>query len=297
MRTIQTPRRGLAAAIAAALLLTLAGCAGSSASSGTDPAASAKQLRTTAEGLGGYVLNELVVTEQRNGLYVQPSTVTVAVPSAKLDDALDALGKLGDVTYRAIEAQDVTTEVVDLEARIKTLRASIARVEELMARAGTITQIAQVEAELTSRQSQLESMVAQQRALADRVAMTPVTVTLRTAAIVAEPNPLWQGLEAGLEMLLTSVRVLIVVVGALLPFAVLGLAIALPILWWRRRHARGAKPGSKRTPHGPVAPQPARVTEPSDALAPDAPGNDAPAAKPDDEPKSQAGKAEPEASR
>ena len=44
-----------------------------------------------AEGLGGYLLNENVVTEQKDGYYVEPSTVTVAVPGTKLDDALDAL--------------------------------------------------------------------------------------------------------------------------------------------------------------------------------------------------------------
>jgi len=219
----------------------------------TDPARSAKEVRAAAEALGGYVSNENVVTEQKDGFYVQPSSVTVSVPSAKLDDALDALSKLGDVRSRVVTAADVTTQVVDIEARIKTLRESIARIEALMAKTGSVTEIATVERELTQRQSELESMVAQQQALADSVAMAPVTVTLRPAQTVSDPNPLWQGLSGGWAALLTSLRVLITVLGALLPFAVIALAVWLPIRWWRRRHRSVIVPPAQGTPP-PAAP-------------------------------------------
>ncbi len=201
-----------------------------------DPAKAAKELRGVAEGLGGYLLNENVVTEQKDGYYVEPSTVTVAVPGTKLDDALDALSKIGEVRNRNVGSVDVTTDLVDLEARIASLRASIARVQALMDKAGTITEIAQVEKELTSRQSELESMLSKQKALAGRVAMAPVTVTLRPPSVVIDdPNPLWQGLTAGWAGLLQSLRMLLTIAGALLPFVVLGVLIWLPIRVWRRR--------------------------------------------------------------
>lgn len=221
-----------------------------------DPAAAAKRARQTAEALGGYLLSENVVTEQKDGLYVKPSTVTVAVPSAKLDDSLDAFAMLGNATYRTVTAEDVTTQVVDLDARIRVLRESIARVEQLMNKAGSISQVAQVEAELTSRQSDLESLLAKQRALAGRVEMAPVTITLKTpVTAVSDPNPWWQGLASGWQALQTSLRVLLVVIGALVPFVALGLLVALPIIWWRRRQ-RLAQPAPDRGPtsdQGPAA--------------------------------------------
>lgn len=250
----------------------------------SDPAKSAKDVRAAAESLGGYVLSENVVTEQKDGFYIQPSSVTVSVPSAKLDDALDALAKLGDVRNRVVNSADVTTQVVDTDARIASLRESIARIEALMAKAGSVTEIAAVERELTQRQSELESMVAQQQALADRVAMAPITVTLRPAQTVSDPNPLWQGLTAGWSALLTSLRILITTLGALAPFAVLALVVWLPIRWWRRKHPRPVRvPATMGMPvswpaQAPSGPAPAGpAPQPADA----APADPAPAASDD----------------
>ena len=222
-----------------------------------DPTKSAKEVRAAAEALGGYVLSENVVTEQKDGFYLRPSSVTVSVPSAKLDDALDALAKLGDVRSRVVNAADVTTQVVDTEARIKTMRESIARIEALMAKTGSVTEIATVERELTSRQSELESLVAQQQALADRVAMAPITVTLRPAQTVSDPNPLWQGLSAGWSALLASVRILVTVVGGLAPFAVLALIVWLPLRWWRRRARSATRAGTPSAQPAETSPTPA----------------------------------------
>lgn len=206
-----------------------------------DPAVAAQKIRAAAEGLGGYVAAERIVTEQRDGYYRQSSTVVVKVPGDQLDVALDGLAAVGTVTDRVVNSTDVTVQVVDIEARIKTLRASIARIEQLMTRAGTVAEIAQVESELTSRQSQLESLVAQQQALAARVAMATISITLTPQITVTEPNPLLQGLEAGWEALLVSLRWLITFLGAALPFAAIALVAWLPVRAWLRR--RGARPG------------------------------------------------------
>ncbi len=231
-----------------------------------DPAESAKAVRTTAEGLGGYVMSENIVTEQKDGLYTEPSTITVAVPSAKLDEALDTLAKLGDLRNRVVNSVDVTTRVVDTEARVKTLRESIDRVRTLMDKAGSVADIARVEDELTQRQSQLESLLAEQAALADSVAMTPVTITLRPAVSVTEPNPLWQGLTAGWQALLTSLRILITVVAGLAPFAAVAALVWLPVRAWRRRTKTAGRPPAPDAAPTPTAPSES-VTAQTDAAA------------------------------
>nr|NLI51056.1 DUF4349 domain-containing protein [Propionibacterium sp.] len=219
-----------------------------------DPAVAAAKIRAAAEGLGGYVAAERIVTEQRDGYYLQSSTVTVKVPSEQLDVALDGLAAVGTVTDRVVNSTDVTVQVVDVEARIKTLRESIARIEQLMTKAGTVAEIAQVEAELTSRQSQLESLVAQQQTLAARVAMATIAITLTPQVTVTEPNPLLQGLEAGWEALLVSLRWLITFLGAALPFAAIALVVWLPVRAWLRRRTPRAAAASAASPAEPSAP-------------------------------------------
>ena len=215
-----------------------------------DPAVAAQRIRTLAEGLGGFVAAERVVTEQRDGYYLRASTVVVQVPSDRLDEALDALAQVGTVTDRVVNSADVTTQVVDVEARIKTLRESIARIEQLMTKAGTVAEIAQVESELTSRQTQLESLLAQQKALAARVAMSPITITLNPDITVAEPNPLLQGLVAGWEALLVSLRWLITFLGAALPFVALALVVWLPVRAWLRHRTPRVRPAAEPSTSG-----------------------------------------------
>lgn len=191
----------------------------------TNPAESAAQLRQVAEASGGYLLSESIVTEQRNGQYQMSSSMMLAVPSEKLDQSLDDFAQVGTVTRRTVTGQDVTAAVVDVEARIKVLRESIARVEKLMNSAGSISEIAKIEAELTSRQEELESMVARQRRLANSVEMAPVTITLKPAAVVTNEQ----------------VDPALVLVGVMIPVLIVAGAIVVAIVLRRRREGSAAE--------------------------------------------------------
>ena len=136
-------------------------------------------------------------------------------------------------------AEPVTDEVVDTDARIRVLEASIARVTALMDRAGTVTEIAQVESELARRQAELESLTARQEYLSTITERATVWVTLQSAP-VDTTNPFRAGLLGGWDALGASARALLVVVGALLPFAAVLALVGGPVVWWlsRRRSAR-----------------------------------------------------------
>ena len=203
-----------------------------------DPAAAATDLQAAATLLGGYVSSATIITEKVDGYYTQPSTVTLSVPAAKLDAAMEAAEKVGDVTSRVVNAEDVTGAVVDLDARIKVLRESIARIQDLMGKAGSITDIASIERELTTRQSTLETLLGQQKAMADRVAMAPLTVTLKTKLTKPDSNPFLDGLAAGWQALGAMTKALLTVIGAVIPLAVVAAVIVIPIVLWRRKHPR-----------------------------------------------------------
>ena len=207
----------------------------------------AAQLRQTAALVGGQVISENLVSlasdettpEEDRIMPTSYSTVVLSVPADQLERALEEASKVGEVTTRTISAEDVTTQVVDVEARIKTMRESIVRVRALMERAGTLTEIAALEAELTRRQADLESLLAQQAALANMVEQSTIMVSLMTrrqAEGIASGGFL-AGLEAGWEAFLASGRVLITLLGAALPFLLAGAVVVAPLLWWRKRRA------------------------------------------------------------
>jgi len=73
------------------------------------------------------------------------------------------------------------------------------------------------------------------------VAQSPITVTLQTpppAVVEPETPGFLSGLVAGWNALVSSSRVLLTIVGALLPFLLLLTLIGVPVVVWRRRARR-----------------------------------------------------------
>ena len=207
-----------------------------------DLGATAEKLRQLAESMGGYVASES--TWAGEGDAAATSRLVFSVPSANLDRFMAEAAKLGELVSRAVTARDVTEQVVDVEARIGTLRESIARIRALMSKAGSITEIARVEQELTQRQSELEALLAKQKALKNQVERAPVTVTLLRPGQAEDPNPFLIGLSQGWDALQNSIAVLLTLLGGVLPFALVGGAVAWPIVRRLRRRAAARKAGS-----------------------------------------------------
>ena len=180
------------------------------------------------------------------------ATLTLHIPSDRFDQALDALSGLGEVVSREQSAEDVTEEVVDLDSRIATQRASVDRVRALLAKANTVDEIVRIEQEVTAREAELESLQQRSQALAGQVAMSTVTIRIGRTAPAPAPAPeeasgFLAGLSAGWDAFRGAGAVTLQVIGAVLPF-VLALVIpaALVLRWWRRR----------RTPTQAVVQQP-----------------------------------------
>jgi hypothetical protein len=169
------------------------------------------------------------------------ATITLHIPSDRFDRALDALSALGRVRSREQSAEDVTEQVVDLDSRITTQRASVARVRTLLAKAGTVDEIVRIEQEVTSREADLESLQQRRQALAGQVALSTVTVRItRSATPPAPPEEEASGFVAGLgdgwTTFLVAGAVALQVLGALLPFLLLfGIPAALVLRHRRRR--------------------------------------------------------------
>jgi hypothetical protein len=89
-----------------------------------------------------------------------------------------ALRAEGTVLSEQISTYEVTMQLVDLEARLRNLRASETALLDLMTQATTVSDVLAVQTQLTSVRSDIESYDAQRAALADQVAMTTISVTI-----------------------------------------------------------------------------------------------------------------------
>lgn len=183
----------------------------------------------------------VIVTEDLSGqgdsLY---ANVTAQVPADRLDAYLETVKGLGTVDSVNVTAQDVTTQVVDLDARVAALQASIARLDELLAQATNVTDLIAIETERTTRQAELDSLLAQRKAIGEQVAMSTVTVSISALAGTAEWSPpgFIPGLQTGWSALLNLGSLLITVAGFLVPFTIVIAIVLAPLIWWLLRRRR-----------------------------------------------------------
>ena len=180
--------------------------------------------------------------------------LVLRVPSKYFGKAMEAISDLDGVKLvsRSRSAEDVTTQVIDVQSRIRTQRASLARVQALLAQATNLNQIISIESQLSRRQAQLDSLEAQQKYLADQTSMSTITVYLtvppkkHAAKDHRDHHDFFSGLASGWDSLGRSTNAVLTGVGAVLPFAALAALLGFP-LWvlWRRRPAR---PGPDTAP-------------------------------------------------
>jgi hypothetical protein len=131
-----------------------------------------------------------------------------------------------------------------VNSRVESARASVDRIRVLLSQANTIGDVVRIEGELSRREADLESLQAQQRALADQTAMATLSVTVlapEAAEITPKPDQADEegfvaGLQRGWNALVDVVVVALTTFGMLLPFLVIGAIILVPILLsWRSR--------------------------------------------------------------
>lgn len=189
------------------------------------------EVKERARAVGGFAGQES--STKRSG------SVTVRVPSSALDRLVGDLGSIGEVAGSEIRSEDVTEQLVDVESRVATQKASVERLRALIERAGTTSEIAEIESELTKRLLELESLQRRNASLQDDVAMATLTVEVRTTPI-APPEEEQVGflgaVQGGWNALVAVTRIVLIGLGAMLPFLVaLGLPAAGVVYLLRRR--------------------------------------------------------------
>ena len=200
----------------------------------TDVGASVDRLIELATRLGGRVDDR---TESTAPGQSRTAELTVRIPSAKVDEFLDSAKQLGGVSSLALRHDDVTSQRVDLDARVAALQASVDRLTTLMKSAATTADLLQAEKELTSRQADLDSLRAQRAQLGDQISYATLTVSLASEFESSAPGFV-ASVRHGWHALLSFTHGLISIAGFLLPWLPVIVVIAGVVMVLRRRTRR-----------------------------------------------------------
>ena len=180
------------------------------------------------------------------------------MPPSAFGPTLDGLGRLGKELDRQRSAEDVTTQVTDVDSRVRSQQRSVDRVRVLLGQAKTIGEVVQVEAELSRREADLESLEAQLAKLKDVTDLATIEVTLVSpdrhagAGQGRRPGPRLPDRPARRLGALAGVAlVALTVLGALVPFALVVALLGVPAYLVLRARRRARPP--RRPPPTPDA--------------------------------------------
>jgi hypothetical protein len=194
----------------------------------SDVGSALRVARDTIIGLGGYIGASSTSNDGE-----QPSAqITYRIPADKWEAALDALRGLNGLTTKVVteqtEAVEVTSQVIDLEARIANLRASETALQAIAAKAVRISDVLEVQARLTETRGQIETLTAQLKDLNDRASYATLAVQFNVPVLAVDvAQNAWEPTTIVDEAAATMVAVLQGLATAGIWFAIVWLPILL----------------------------------------------------------------------
>jgi hypothetical protein len=187
----------------------------------------------------------------RYGGFVQSSstsgsrsgTLLIRVPAARFESALGDLRALGHVSFQSVNGRDVTSQFIDLGARLQIARARRDALLTLMGKATTIGQTLQVQNVLDQTQLNIEELQRQLRHLGHQTTFATINMNMRekgvtvvkkktTTAPIHNPS-FTRGIKHAVAGFLGVLVATVVGLGYLVPIAVLAL-----IIWFVVRRVR-----------------------------------------------------------
>ena len=170
-------------------------------------------------------------------------SLTYRVPQANYQSFLDAVAQAGNVTYKSQQADDVTTQYMDVETRLANLEAQRTRLQELQAQADNLSDLLQIETSLTDVQSQIESWQSQLDWYSDQVQQCTVYIDLNevqtyTPADEGFFSRIGTALVSGWGNFVNGLQQLVVALASVWPLAVLACAAVAVALAWRKKHPK-----------------------------------------------------------
>jgi hypothetical protein len=212
-----------------------------------DVAGARTDLADVVARFGGEIDSEQTQSDGRGRIV--HSTVTVRVPVGRFDEAMTALGELGKLRRADSSSKDVTSEVIDVDERVQTLALSLDRLQRFQDEATSIDDLIRYENEIARREAELQSMRSQQAYLREQTAMSTITVSISLPPKQVVPPKqdslddagFLIGLRSGWTALRSAVVVVLTIVGALLPFAVVLVLVGIPT-WLLVRRVVARKP-------------------------------------------------------
>jgi uncharacterized protein DUF4349 len=232
-------------------------------------------------------IDDIAALSERHGGQIYERTINIAddrsssaafvikLPPKELEAAIADLDTIGTRRSASQGTEDVTSQVVDIDARLTTAQSSLDRVRKLLESATDLGDVLSLESQLTERETLVEQYQAVKRALAARVSLATLRVQLslspEPAAKVAPKSEsklsIGKAFKTGWNGFVKMLAAILIFIGYTAPFLVLAIvaaAVLVPII--RRRQRLQAQRSRSTVPSPPPAPDAGRQTSERDSV-------------------------------
>lgn len=168
------------------------------------------------------------------------ASITLRVPADDFVNTINALKTLGVTTSEASAQQDITKAYVDLETRLAVKEQALARLRQLLSnRTGRLSDVLDVEREITRVVTEIEQMKGERRYYDNQIALATIALSLFEPGALRPAATMSISIALGrsLQVLNTSVGWLLYILTFLAPWLGLAAAIWWLVRTWRRRRA------------------------------------------------------------
>jgi hypothetical protein len=229
-------------------------------------------------------IDDVVALSDRHGGQIYERTINIAddrsstasfvikLPPKEVEAAIAELNGIGKRRTASQGTEDVTSQVVDIDARLTTAQASLDRVRKLLENATDLGDVLSLESQLTERETLVEQYQAMKRAIDERVSLATLRVQLSLSPepavkAVVPPKPdstpsIGKAFKTGWNGFIKMLAAILIFIGYTAPFLVM-LAIAAAVLVpITRRRIRRAQAQRNRSTAPPVPDAGRQMSEP-----------------------------------
>lgn len=139
---------------------------------------------------------------------IKSGYLTVRVPYQNFETVFNEIKKVAtQVLFESANAQDITAEFIDLEARLKNTQAEEASFVALLNRSGKIEEVLAVTREIARTRGEIEQLEGQMRYLSSQTDMSTITVNVSEDVVIASASQdwrPWQTVKTSARQLITS---------------------------------------------------------------------------------------------
>jgi hypothetical protein len=229
-------------------------------------------------------IDGVVALSDRHGGQIYERTINIAddrsstasfvikLPPKEVEAAIAELDAIGARRTVSQGTEDVTSQVVDINARLDTAQASLDRVRKLLEAATDLGQVLSLESQLTERETLVEQYQAMKRAIDERVSLATLRIHLslspepvaKTVAPAKHSSSLSIGksFKSGWHGFVMALAAILIFVGYTAPFLVMAAIAALVLIPITRRRMRAQRNRSVVPPPPPAPVAGPRTSEP-----------------------------------